>query len=215
MAPALAADHVMASAAVPDDAPTRRLPRQSAGPAIAPNGRRGRAVNLDSLAIGAPLTAAFVGALLAESGLAASSGQDPGAQTGAVGGAGGLQPGEAGPGATGHSGLPQAPASESATAGGAAAQQAALDPVAAGASPAAAALPPAESGGGGRADGAASEVSAAVGGKAATAGAAGGSITLLSLDAGAPDGTAGPGDDDDGAGRARSAITSPAATATT
>ena len=85
------------------------LPRRSAGPATRRTGGAAAPSSLDSLAIGAPLTAAFVGVLLAEAGLAAGSGQAPGAperrQRRRRRPAG---PARRGPGATSPGGLPAA-----------------------------------------------------------------------------------------------------------
>ena len=82
MSTALAPDRVAAPTTVPDDPPATRLPRRAPGLSTTPYGRRPRAANLDSLAIGAPLTAAFVGVLLAEAGSAGSGAQAPEAQPG-------------------------------------------------------------------------------------------------------------------------------------
>jgi len=83
MAPSLAADREIASA--PDPASIRttdpRYRRRGLHPA---EGTHGRRANLDSLAIGAPLTAAFIGALLTEPHLAASNGPEAPAATSAV-----------------------------------------------------------------------------------------------------------------------------------
>jgi Ca2+-binding RTX toxin-like protein len=199
MAAALAPDHVKAPTAVPEDPVATRLPRRAPGLGTAPYGRRPRAANLDSLAIGAPLTAAFVGVLLAEAGVAGSGAQAPGAQSGATA-AGGLAQGEAGPSATVHGKLPaMAAGSDGAVLGAAGSHQAALDPVSASAASAEAALPQVGTASG-RADGAASEVSAALGGQAGSAGGASFSMTMLNLDDGATDGGATDGDSDgDGA----------------
>ena len=193
MAPMLAVDPVVSPAASPGDASRARLIRQRPGASPALQTRRARSANLDSLAIGAPLTAAFVGMLLAEAGAAANGGQEAIAQAGAATGSG-PQPGELEPGSISHGGLPMPAAGEGVAAGGGS-QQAALDPVSVDTAAAAAALPQVEAGGGGRADGAASEVSAGVAGKAGTAGALSGNVTLFSPDDGATDGAAPPGED--------------------
>ena len=87
MAPSSAADRDLASALdpVPVDTSDLRYRRRALHPtAVAVRGRR---VSLDSLAIGAPLTAAFIGALLAEPGAAARHGLDSDASASAVRGA--------------------------------------------------------------------------------------------------------------------------------
>jgi Ca2+-binding RTX toxin-like protein len=86
MAPSLAADREIASALDPASLRTtdpRYRPR-GLHPAEVTHGRR---ANLDSLAIGAPLTAAFIGALLTEPHLATSDRPESQATTSAVRGA--------------------------------------------------------------------------------------------------------------------------------
>jgi Ca2+-binding RTX toxin-like protein len=199
MAPALAADRTIAPTSLPDDAPATRLPRRAPGVAGVPDARRGRALNLDSLAIGAPLTAAFVGVMLAESGSASNGARQSDAAADGISRAAAAPRAEGEPGAVIHDGLPVAAVSgESVIAGAPAAQPAALDPVvAAGAGSAVAALPQGPAGAGGTADGAASEVSAAVGGKAGMAAAASVSVSLFNLDDGQAAATPSP---DDGSG---------------
>ena len=77
MAPSSAADRDLASALDPVSVHTSDLRHRRRALRPAAEAARGRRVNLDSLAIGAPLTAAFVGALLTEPGAAARHGHDP------------------------------------------------------------------------------------------------------------------------------------------
>ena len=127
MAPSLAVDQGIASALDPVGVRMTDLPRRRRGVQAPPAEARGRRPNLDSLAIGAPLTAAFIGALLTDRGIAASDSHEAQAGTSAVRGA---QAGDAG-GAPDHAGgLPAAPAGEAlADLGAAAPPDAVVDPV--------------------------------------------------------------------------------------
>jgi Ca2+-binding RTX toxin-like protein len=128
MALSSAADRDLASAPDPVSVQTSdpRNRRRALRPA--PGFGRERRLNLDSLAIGAPLTAAFVGALLTEAGGAARYGQDP--QT-AVSAARGVAAGDSGASPGGLDGGPAAwPGPGGTAAVGLAVQSgAALDPV--------------------------------------------------------------------------------------
>ncbi len=195
MAPSLAADREIASA--PDLASIRStdLPyrRRDAYPAANPS--RGRRPALDSLAIGAPLTAAFVGALLLEPGAALGDGRDADAAASPVRGA---QAGDPEPSAGSTGGLPgAAPTLDGSAAAGLANQaDAVLDPVSVEGVAPAGDLPPAD---GVAAGAAASEASAAVGSSAEIAGGPNINMTLVGLsgaagaDAAAIDGTTGAG----------------------
>ncbi len=195
MAPLLAGDREIAStpdlaSSGPTDLPARRR-----GVYPAPDTRRGRRPNFDSLAIGAPLTAAFIGALLADPAVAASDGREAGAAASAVRGA---QAGDSEATAGPAGGLPAAvPATDGSAAAGLASQpEAALDPVSVDGVAPSGRLPPV---GGGDAGTVAPEVSAGVGASAQIAGASNISLTLGGLgsaegaDAAAIDGTTGAG----------------------
>ncbi len=196
MAPSLAADRDIASALDlasirPTDLPSRRR-----GVHLAADVPRARRPNLDSLAIGAPLTAAFIGVLLADPAVAASDGRDAQAAASSLRAA---QAGDAEAPAGQAGGLPAAPTVEALTAIGAAGQPAAaVDPVSVdGVAPQP--VVPHEAGGGDPAGAVASEASAGAGGTAGIAGGSSISMTLAGLggaegaDAAAVDGTTGAG----------------------
>ncbi len=198
MAPSWAAEQAVEPTVV-DDAPGARLPRRRPAGAAAPDGRRPRSFGLDSLAIGAPLTAAFVGALLAEGGHAA--GGAPAGQ-GEASGVRGPTDAASEAGARSAGGLPQLPAGSGGTAasGGSSGQQAAVADGAAAPAVGVAGLPQLADGGGGRADGAASEVSAGISSKADAGSGISVGMTLVSLGAGPADEGAPDDGDDTGGG---------------
>lgn len=158
--------------------------RRAAG--AAPAGARAGRPNLDSLAIGAPLTAAFVGVLLAQAGQAASESAVSG------NGVSGVRDARAGDLEASSSSAGRLPAagsgSEALAAGAASAQAAALDPVSVSGPPSEAAPESQGVAGSGQAAGtAASEVSAGIGATTGVAGGSSFSMTKVSLDDGVPE----------------------------
>jgi Ca2+-binding RTX toxin-like protein len=196
MAPSLMTDRALAVTSGTPEAAMAHLPRRRAA-GVAPVGARGRP-NLDSLAIGAPLTAAFVGVLLAQAGQAAG---DSAVAEDGVSAARDARASDVEASSSSAGGLPAAGSgSEALAAGPASAQAAALDPVSVnGVPPETTAVPQAAAGGDQAAGTAASEVSAGVGAKAALAGSSTFSMTQLSLDDGVPEEPAtNPGDGNSG-----------------
>ena len=197
MAASSISDRALAATSGAPESVMAHLPRPRAVGA-APAGARAGRPSLDSLAIGAPLTAAFVGALLAQAGQAA--GEAAGADSG-VSAARGARAGDVEAGARATAGLPAAgSAGDALAAGPAATQAAALDPVSVSDVPPPTAALPEAAGGGGQAPAIATpEVAAVAEAQAAQAGGSNFSMTMLSLDDGAPQPPPiDPGDDDGG-----------------
>jgi Ca2+-binding RTX toxin-like protein len=194
MAPSWMADQTNAAPAGAGMAAARDLPRRRTAASPLPAGARARRPNLDSLAIGAPLTAAFIGVLLAEAGAVAS---DPAGTADGVSAVGGSQAGDLGASSGRAAQLPPAPdAGGGATTGATSGQQAALDPVSVGAPPPEAATAAGIAAGAELPSPAASEVSAGVSAKAGAAGGSSVNMTMLGLDDGASGGdTPQPGED--------------------
>jgi Ca2+-binding RTX toxin-like protein len=173
-----------ATSGTPEAAMVHQPRRRAAG--AAPAGTRAGRPNLDSLAIGAPLTAAFVGVLLAQTGQAA------GESAVAENGVSGVRDARAGDVEASSSSAGRLPAagsgSEALAAGAASAQAAALDPVSVSGPPPQAAPESQGVAGGGQAAGtASSEVSAGIGATTGVAGGSSFSMTQVSLDDGVPD----------------------------
>ena len=198
MAPSLAVDQGIASALDPVAVRVTDLPRRRRDVQVPLAEARGRRPNFDSLAIGAPLTAAFIGALLTERGTAASDSHDVQAGASAVRGA---QAGDAG-GAPDHAGgLPAAPAGEALADLGAAGQPGAMvDPVSVeGNGPAT--IGPHEPGGNTDATGGgASDVPAGSGAEAAAGGGISLSVGLTQVSLGGAEGLQAYGDGSLGSG---------------
>jgi Ca2+-binding RTX toxin-like protein len=185
MAPSSMSDRALAARSGTPEAVTAERPRRRSVGAAPTSARAGRP-SLDSLAIGAPLTAAFVGVLLTQAGHAA--GESAGVESG-VSATRDARTSEVEASSSSAGGLPAAGGgSEALAAGAASAQAAALDPVSvSGVPPQPAAVAEAAAGGGGSAGPAASEVPAGVGANAALGGGSTFSMTQLSLDDGVPD----------------------------
>jgi hypothetical protein len=128
MAPSWAAERELAPA--PDPASIRTIDRRERRRGVHPvaEAAQSRRTTLDSLAIGAPLTAAFVGALLIEPGTAARPAHDPDA---AVSAARGTAAGDLAPSVDGAHGTPAAAPELAATTAAAVADpsEPILDPV--------------------------------------------------------------------------------------
>ncbi len=191
MAPSSAVDRDLASALDPVSVHTSDLRHRRRALRPAAEAARGRRVNLDSLAIGAPLTAAFIGALLTEPGAAARPGQDPDAAVSPVRGA---QAGDSATAAgTAGGGFGAEPGLDGTSAAGLAGQPGtALDPVSVDGVPAALAVTH-EGVAGASAGATASEAVAGPGAVAAAAGAINMSLTVAGV--GGAEGTGVPGAD--------------------
>jgi Ca2+-binding RTX toxin-like protein len=181
MAPSSAADRDLAAALDPSSIHTEDSRHRRRVPQPAPQIVRERRVNLDSLAIGAPLTAAFVGALLTEPGAAARHGHAPDATVSAVRG---VQAGDTAAAGAAAGGSAAEPALDGTTAAGLANQPTgALDPVSVDGVPAALAVP--HDGGAAAFSGATASEAAAGSTGGAVAGDINMSLTLAGISGGA------------------------------
>ena len=197
MAPSLAVDQGIASALDPVAVRVTDLPRRRRGVQVPLAEARGRRPNLESLAIGAPLTAAFIGALLTERGIDASDSHDAQAGASAVRT---VQAGDAG-GVPDHvGGLPAAPAGEALAGLGAAGQPDVVDPVSVEGNGPAAIVPHEPGGGTYAAGGEASDVPTGSGAELATGGGISLSVGLTQVSLGGAEDLQASGDGSHGSG---------------